>query len=159
MRRAFGFTLVEMLVTLALIGVAAAVALPFASLVQTRAKEAELRVALRTIRQALDNYKAAADAGVIDKPTGSSGYPPTLDVLAQGVPRSASMGASTTPMVFLRKVPRDPFHADRSTPAAETWNLRSYGAPEGDFTRGKDVFDITSKSTALALDGTRVSDW
>lgn len=159
MKRALGFSLVELLVTLALIGVAAAIALPFGGLVQTRAKEAELRVALRTIRQALDNYKAAADAGVIDKPTGSSGYPPNLDVLAQGVPRSTAMGSSSTPMVFLRRVPRDPFHADRSTPAAATWNLRSYGAPEGDFTLGKDVFDVSSKSTSLGLDGTRVSDW
>lgn len=159
MTRARGFTIVELLVTLALIGVAAAVVLPFGALMQTRAKEAELRVALRSIRQALDSYKAAADSGLIDKGTGSSGYPPNLDVLAQGVPRSAAMGISATPVVFLRRVPRDPFYPDRETPAAQTWNVRSYGAQEGDFRAGKDVFDVSSKSSATALDGTKVSDW
>lgn len=159
MRRIRGFTLIELLVTLALIGIAAAVALPFGSLMQTRAKEAELRVALRTIRQALDNYKAAADAGLIDKPTGSSGYPASLDVLAQGVPRSAAAGFSATPMVFLRRVPRDPFYGDREAPPSQTWNVRSYGSLEGDFRSGADVFDISSKSSAVGLDGSKVSDW
>jgi general secretion pathway protein G len=158
-RRARGFTLVELLVTLALVGIAAVIALPFGTLVQTRAKEAELRVALRTIRVALDNYKAAADAGAIDKPTGSSGYPPNLEVLVTGVPRSAVFGHNTTPMVFLRQVPRDPFFEDRSVPAAQSWNIRAYGTQPGDFTPGKDVFDVSSKSGRMGLDGTRVSEW
>jgi general secretion pathway protein G len=157
--RMLGFTLIELLVTLALIGVAAAVALPFGTLVETRAKEAELRVALRTIREALDNYKAAADAGAIEKPTGSSGYPASLDMLARGVPRSAAMGFNATPMVFLRRVPRDPFYDDRTVPAAQTWNIRSYGSLPDDFARGPDVFDVSSKSSRQALDGTRLSEW
>lgn len=154
-----GFTLVELLVTLALIGIAATVALPFGALIETRAKETELRVALRTIRQALDNYKAAADAGAIDKPTGTSGYPPNLDILVKGVPRSASMGFSATPLVFLRQIPRDPFAHDRTAPAAQTWRVRSYGALPGDISAGADVFDISSKSTRPAIDGSRLSDW
>ncbi len=158
-RRLLGFSLIELLVTLALIGIAAAVALPFGALVETRAKEAELRVALRTIRNALDSYKAAADAGAIDKPTGASGYPASLDSLVTGVPRSAAMGFSATPLVFLRRIPRDPFHEDKSTPAAQTWNIRSYGAQAGDFSAGGDVFDISSKSGRPAIDGTRLGDW
>jgi general secretion pathway protein G len=158
-RRNRGFTLIELLVTLALIGIAAAAVLPFNALVETRAKEAELRVALRTIRQALDNYKAAADAGVIDKPTGSSGYPRNLDVLATGVPKSASMGFSATPMVFLRRVPRDPFFEERTTPATQTWNIRSYGAQPGEFGTGTDVFDVSSKSARTALDGSALTAW
>ncbi|MDB5870669.1 MAG: pseudopilin, ral secretion pathway protein precursor-like protein [Ramlibacter sp.] len=155
-----GFTLVELLVTLALIGIAAAVVLPFGALTQTRAKEAELRVALRTIRLALDSYKAAADSGAIDKPTGSSGYPRNLDLLVTGVPRSAALGFSATPMVFLRRVPRDPFaDEDSSLPAAQTWNIRSYGAQPGEFGDGADVFDVTSKSDRVGLDGSRVRDW
>jgi general secretion pathway protein G len=154
-----GFTLVELLVTLALIGIAAAVALPFASLTHTRAKEAELRVALRTIRHALDEYKAAADAGLIDKPTGSSGYPRSLEDLVAGVPRSAAAGHTSTPMVFLRRIPRDPFHPDVIAPAVHTWNVRAYGAGAKDYRAGADVFDISSKSDATALDGSKVEDW
>lgn len=157
--KTLGFTLVELLVTLALIGIAATVALPFGVLTERRAKEVELRVALRTIRQALDSYKAAADAGAIDKPTGASGYPATLDVLVTGVPRSASLGFSATPMVFLRRVPRDPFATNKTTPAAQTWHIRSYGAQPRDFSGGADVFDISSKSDRMGIDGSRLSDW
>jgi general secretion pathway protein G len=154
-----GFSLIELLVTLALIGIAAAVALPLAAVVEQRAKEAELRVALRTIRRALDDYKAAADAGAIDKPTGSSGYPPSLDALANGVPRSAAFGLNSTPMQFLRRVPRDPFSDDASVAAAQTWRTRAYGSQSGDFSGGVDVFDVASRSNKTALDGSRVGDW
>lgn len=154
-----GFTLIEMLVTLSLVGIAASVVLPLGALMETRAKEAELRRDLRTIRQALDSYKAAADAGVIDKATGTSGYPPTLDVLVTGVAKSASLGFSATPMVFLRAIPRDPFFVDKTTPASQTWAIRSYGAPPGDLSAGPDVFDVSSKSEKLGLDDTRLSDW
>lgn len=154
-----GFTLIELLVTLSLVGIAAAVVLPLGTLLETRAKEAELRRDLRTIRQALDSYKAAADAGVIDKATGTSGYPPTLEVLVNGVAKSASLGYSATPMVFLRTIPRDPFFEDKTTPASQTWNIRSYGARPGDLGAGPDVFDVSSKSEKLALDGTRLSEW
>lgn len=157
--RSRGFTLIELLVTMALIGIAAMVVLPYGALIETRAKEAELRVALRTLRQALDNYKAAADAGAIDKPTGTSGFPPHLGVLVTGVPRSAAFGSSATPMVFLRRLPRDPFADDKSMPAEQTWNVRRYGAPLGDFSVGRDVFDVSSKSDRSALDGTRLRDW
>lgn len=154
-----GFTIVELLVTLALVGVAAAVALPLATVMEERAKESELRIALRTIRQALDAHKAAADSGLIDKPTGASGYPRDLDSLVTGVPRSRAAGYSATPLVFLRKVPRDPSFADKTVPASRTWSLRSYGAAPGDFNPGPDVFDVSSKSDRQALDGTRMSDW
>lgn len=154
-----GFTLVELLVTLAILGIAASVMLPLASVVAQRQKEAELRTALISIRTALDRYKAAADSGQIDKPTGSSGYPPNLDVLAGGVPRSAAAGMNATPLVFLRRVPRDPFHPDRSVPAAQTWNARSYGSAPDDFRAGADVFDVSSQSEQAALDGSKLKDW
>lgn len=158
-RLSLGFTLVELLVTLALVGVAAMVVLPMTALVETRTKETELRVALRTLRKAIDEYKVAADAGVISKTTGSSGYPANLDVLVTGVPRSAVFGFSSAPMVFLRSVPRDPFYPDKTVAATETWNIRRYGAQPGDFSAGVDVFDVSSKSERMALDGSRLSDW
>lgn len=154
-----GFTLIELLVTLALVGIAAMVVLPMTALMETRAKEAELRVALRTLRKAIDEYKVAADAGVISKTTGSSGYPVNLDVLVTGVPRSTVFGFSSTPMVFLRSIPRDPFHLDKTAPAADTWNIRRYGAQPGDYGAGADVFDVSSRSDRTALDGSRLSDW
>ena len=142
----------EMLVTLALVGVAASIILPLATVMDARAKEAELRQALRTIRQALDSYKSAADAGLIDKQTGSSGYPPTLDVLATGVPRSAAAGMGAPPLILLRRIPRDPFFEDKSAPPAETWKVRSYG-------EAPDVFDVSSRSSRTALDGSLYGDW
>lgn len=154
-----GFTLVELLVTLALIGLAASVVVPLASVVEARAKESELRQALRTIRQALDTYKAAADSGLIAKPTGSSGYPPTLEALVDGVPPATAAAGNGLPVMFLRRLPRDPFFPDKAVPAAQTWNVRSYGARVGEQGSGRDVFDIWSKSDKTALDGTRVSDW
>jgi general secretion pathway protein G len=161
-RRQIGFTLIELLVTLALVGIAASVALPLASVVETRAKETELRRSLRTIRTALDSYKAAADAGAIAKSTGSSGYPSNLEVLVLGVPRSTAFGMSSLPMVFLRKIPRDPFNEDKSIPDAQTWYVRSYGSAPNAFKQAgttSDVFDVASKSQGVGLDGTSYRDW
>lgn len=154
-----GFTLIELLVTLALVGIAASVALPLASVMETRTKETELRRSLRVIRQALDNYKTAADAGVIDKKTGASGYPASLELLVTGVPKSASLGFSATPMIFLRSIPRDPFYGDKDTPAAKTWNIRGYGTKPEDFGSPIDVFDVSSKSEKLGMDGSKLSEW
>ncbi len=159
MKKFTGLTLVEMLVTLALVGIAASVALPLVSVMETRAKESELRRSLRVLREAIDNYKAAADAGMIEKQTGASGYPLNLDSLVLGVPHSAALGFNATPMVFLRKIPRDPFCEDRDLPDEQTWNIRAYGAKPGDFAKGKDVFDISSKSERTGLDGSRYSSW
>lgn len=160
--KSLGFTLIELLVTLALVGIAASAIFPLASIMETRAKESELRRSLRVIRQALDSYKAAADAGVIARSTGSSGYPPNLEVLVTGVPKSASFGMGSTPMVFLRRMPRDPFCEDKSAPAEKTWNVRTYGSRQDAFTSansGADVFDIASRSDKKALDGSNYSAW
>ena len=157
--RPYGFTLIELLVSLAIVAILATVALPLAQVVQARAKEAELKSSLRVIRQALDTYKAAADAGLIDKAVGSSGYPPSLDTLVNGVQRSAVSGFSTQPFVVLRRIPRDPFAEDASIPNAATWNTRSYRSKPDNPQSGDDVFDISSKSTKRALDGSRYSDW
>ncbi|MDO8777739.1 MAG: type II secretion system protein [Burkholderiaceae bacterium] len=154
-----GFTLIELLVSLAIVALLATVAFPLAQVVQTRAKEAELKASLRVIRQALDTYKAAADSGVIDKSAGTSGYPPSLDTLANGVKRSAAFGFSAQPFVVLRRIPRDPFFEDASVPNAATWNTRSYSSKADNPQPGEDVFDVSSKSSKRAMDGTRYSDW
>lgn len=159
MKRSKGFTVIEMLITLALVGIAASVALPLLSLAETRSKEVELRRSLRVLRQAIDSYKTASEAGAIDRETGASGFPPSLKTLTDGVHRSKAIGYNATPLYFLRSIPRDPFNPDRTLAPEMTWNIRGSSAKAGDFSRSKDVFDISSKSERIALDGTKYSDW
>jgi general secretion pathway protein G len=160
-----GFTLIELVITLALVGVVASAVLPLYEVISTRMREAELRLALRTIRGALDAYKAAANSGTIALQTGESGYPPTLAILVQGVDvgvkDATTLSGQSAPkrLVFLRQIPRDPFYPDTGVPAEETWNTRAYGTPPNDVQAGNDVFDVSSKSQRLALDGTPYSQW
>ena len=143
--RQTGFTLMELVVTLALVGLMAMLAAPLA-------QEQELRVALREIRSALDRYKAAADQGLIERKVGDSGYPPNLETLASGVINQKS--PSHQPMFFLRSVPRDPFAPGRSN-----WGLRSYASPPQAPAAGADVFDVYTESTAIGLNGLPYRDW
>ena len=160
-----GFTLIELLITLALVGLLAVVSMPLYEVTSTRAKEAELREALRTIRTGLDAYKAAVDSGVLTRETGESGYPPTLDILTQPLDvankSNAGFGATDAPqrIVILRQLPRDPFFPDPSVPAAQTWRTRSYGSRSDDPQPGADVYDVASMSTRVGLDGQPYSEW
>lgn len=147
-----GFTLMELVVTLALVGLMAMLAAPLAELQLQRSQEQELRVALREIRSALDRYKAAADQGLIERRVGDSGYPPNLETLASGVINQKS--PSHQPMFFLRSVPRDPF-----APGRGNWGLRSYASPPQAPAAGADVFDVYTESTAIGLNGLPYRDW
>ena len=115
-----GFTLIELVVTVAIIGILVSAALPLAELAVKRAKEHELRQALRQIRTALDEYKRAGDDGRIVRKADESGYPPSLDVLVEGVP-DAKDPAKKRLIYFLRRVPADPFAEDSTLPAARSW--------------------------------------
>lgn len=152
-----GFTLIELVVTVAIVGVLASVAVPLVELQVQRAREHELRVALRQIREAIDAYKQAYDEGRMLNRVGASGYPRSLDELVNGVPDARS--ADNRRLVFLRRVPRDPFHPDRERPAAETWGLRAYGSPPDAPRAGEDVFDVYSLSTRRSLRGAPYRDW
>jgi general secretion pathway protein G len=160
-----GFTLVELLITLAIVGLLASVALPMYEVTSTRFKEAELRQALRTIRTGLDAYKAATDSGLLAKAAGESGFPPSLEVLTQPleIVIKRDFGLDATPasrrMVILRQLPRDPFYPDPLAPAAQTWDTRAYASRPDDPQPGDDVFDVSSKSRRLGLDGTAYSTW
>ncbi len=142
----------ELVVTLALVGLMAMLAAPLAELQLQRSQEQELRVALREIRSALDRYKAAADQGLIERRVGDSGYPPNLEMLASGVINQKS--PSHQPMFFLRSVPRDPF-----APGRGNWGLRSYASPPQAPAAGADVFDVYTESTAIGLNGLPYRDW
>lgn len=154
--RARGFTLIEMLVVLAMMAVLASAARPLLELSVQRSREHELRQGLRALREALDAYKRAGEAGSILQSPEDSGYPKSLQQLVDGVPDAKSPNGRK--LYFLRRLPRDPF-APADLPAAETWGLRAYDSPPDDPRAGKDVFDVYSRSDKLALDGTKLKDW
>lgn len=160
-----GFTLIELVVCLALVGVLALVAWPAAEVAGQRTRELELRRSLREIRQALDAWKAASEDGRIQTAADASGWPPSLQALVDGVPNARDGGR--TRLIFLRTLPRDPFAA-KDVPAHQSWSLRASNARDAVGARspasesdlsGRDVFDVRSRSDRLALDGTRLSEW
>ena len=152
-----GFTLIELVITVALVGLLATAAFPLAAMAARRTKEQELRLALREIRDALDAYKMAFDQGHISQEVAQTGYPPDLEVLAAGVEDIKDPDAGM--MYFLRRVPRDPFFPDAAAPAARTWGLRSYASPPDDPQPGEDVFDVYSLSPGTGLNGVKYRDW
>ena len=155
--RARGFTLIELVITLAIIGLLATAAMPLAQLVAQREKEADLRTALRDIRTAIDAYRVAAQTGHIKQELGASGYPPDLKSLYAGVEDVSS--EKKVNLYFLRRVPRDPFFPDANVAADETWGLRSYQSPPEDPQPGDDVFDVYSQSGTKGLNGIPYREW
>ena len=154
-RQPGGFTFIELLVVTTILLILASAVMPLARVTVQRQREMELRRYLREMRVAIDKFKDAADAGAIgafDIKAGSEGYPPDLDTLVDGV--SVVNDQSGRKLKFLRKVPIDPI--TRST----EWGLRSYqDKPDSTSWGGQNVFDVYTKSTATALDGTKYKDW
>ena len=143
-----GMTLVELVVAIAIMAILATGVLPISRTVVKREREKELRAALWQMRDAIDRYKDAADRGAFQIKLGSEGYPPDLDTLVKGVDVSGKT------IRFLRHVPMDPM-----THSTE-WGMRSMqDDPTSDSWGGQGVFDVYSKSTGTALDGTKYSDW
>ena len=146
-----GLTLLELVVASAILMVLATMALPLARVKIKRDKELELRRALREMRTAIDRYKDAADRGLIAVQVETEGYPPDLETLVEGV---ALSGAPGRRMRFLRRIPLDPM-----TNSTE-WGLRSVqDPPDSRYSSGKNVFDVYSRSSGVALDGTYYADW
>lgn len=169
---AAGMTLLELTIACAILLVLATTAVPLARVAVMRRKEESLRVALREIRTAIDRYKDYADQGKIQVKAGTEGYPPDLQTLVTGVPLAgggvtagipgapagitgASSGSPTTKHLhFLSKIPVDPMTGSTD------WGLRSV-QDDTDATSwgGQDVFDVYSKASGTAMNGTKYSDW
>ena len=155
--RAQGFTLIELVITVAIVAVLASVALPLNELAVQRAKEQDLRRALRDIRDAIDAHKQAFDDGRIPKKIGESGYPKRLEDLVEGVEDQKSPKKER--IYFLRRIPRDPLADDPTKSAAESWGRRSYASPPDDPRDGDDVFDVFSRSAGTGINGRPYKEW
>lgn len=146
-----GFTLLEMIATMAIMIILASAALPLARTHAQRLKEEELRRDLREIRTAIDHYKDLSDQGLIPVKPDTFGYPPDLETLVNGVPVK---GLEDVKYKFLRKIPVDPMTGQTD------WVLRSMqDDPDATMWGGENVFDVHSSSTATAMDGTLYSSW
>jgi general secretion pathway protein G len=148
-----GFTLIELIVTVMIVGILAGMAVPLARNEIKREKEAELRQDLRDIRLAIDKFKDASDKGLIQIKLGTEGYPESLKVLVEGVPMTGVAGAEKK-LKVLRKIPEDPM-----TNSVD-WGLRAaQDDPKSDMWGGQNVFDVYTKSNGIALDGTKYREW
>jgi general secretion pathway protein G len=157
--RQSGFTLIEMVVTVAIVALLASAAVPLAEVGMQRSKEQELRLALREIRTALDAYRQAVDEGrVVRDIQQVSGYPPSLQVLVDGVPDATSPDG-TGRIYFLRRIPRDPLFPDPTRPDEETWGKRSYESSADAPEEGDDVFDVYSLAAGTGLNGIPYRQW
>ena len=152
-----GFTLIELVVAVAIVGVLAWMAVPLLEVTMQRHKESELRLALRQIRGALDAYRQAVLDKRIEAAADASGYPPRVERLVEGVPDITK--PDRRPIYFLRRLPRDPFAGDGNASAGETWGKRSYASPPDDPKEGDDVFDVYSLSQKVGLNGVRYREW
>jgi len=145
-----GFTLIELVITVAILALLASVAAPLAEVSVQRSKEQDLRRSLREIREAIDAYKRAAEEGRIERKADASGYPPSLATLAEGVAEKSN--PQQVKIYFLRRVPADPV-------SGEAWGLRSYTSTAADPQEGRDVFDVYSRSTQSGLNGVPYREW
>ena len=152
-----GFTLIELMVTVAIVAVLASIAFPVAELAVQRSKEQELRRSLREIRDAIDAYKQASDDGRIVKIVGTTGYPKTLDVLVDGIDDSKS--PTKAKIYFMRRLPRDPFSSNPALSPAATWGKRSYASPPDSPQDGDDVYDVYSLDRGVGLNGVPYREW
>lgn len=153
-----GVTLVEMLVSLAILAILASVVLPFGQLSKVRTQEAELRHALRSIRLSIDKFHDACVSGKIQTNSeyaSSNCYPKNLEVLFEGV---ESTDSDVELLYFIRRIPSDPFAEEDAEPI-DHWEVRGYtDSPDGTWA-GDDVFDIRVIHDTVALDGSEYRSW
>jgi general secretion pathway protein G len=147
-RRQGGVTLLELIIVITILLILMGAALPVVRLSAKRQKETELRRDLWEMRAAIDRYKDAADRGAFQIKVGTEGYPPDMETLVKG------LDVQGKKLRFLRRIPVDPMTGK------DDWGMRSMqDDPTSDSWGGQNVFDVFSKSTGKALDGTNYKDW
>jgi general secretion pathway protein G len=152
-----GFTLIELVVTLFILGILASAAFPLTQLAFRRHKEEQLRHSLSTIRDAIDAYKKASAEGHIAIGPLDSGYPPNLAILVTGVVDATS--ATGRRIYFLRRVPGDPMSDDDGESGEASWGKRSYESDADNPREGADIYDIYSQSSEVGLNGISYREW
>lgn len=157
-----GFTLIEVLVVIAIVSILASAAMPLSRMTVKRAKEIELRNNLRTLRTAIDAFKKDCDGKKLSAVEGyckpdQDDYPESLEQLTEPLKLA---GPADKTIKYLRRIPRDPMTQVESSGTANNWGLRSYSdEPDSNQWGGGNVYDVYSKSEAVALDGTKYSTW
>lgn len=155
-----GFTLIELIVTVTIVAILASVAMPMLKMTVQRSKENELRANLRQIREAIDAYKKASDEGKIKKNIEESGYPPSLEVLVNGVVNDKDVKKNK--LKFLRTIPLDPMQPillNNANELPNNWGLRSYASDAENPKPGDDVYDVFSQSQQLGINGVPYARW
>ena len=147
-----GFTLLELIVTLALLSLLASAAIPVARNQIQRQRETELRRNLREVRMAIDSFHRTCITGVFTTLEsecwdGAACYPKQLKCLVDGVADARDKDKIHR---YLRKLPRDPM-----TNSLDWGTTTSTSEAGGD----EDIFDIFSKSGVKALNGSSYKDW
>ena len=148
-----GFTLIEMIVTLAILAMLAGLAIPAARNDAKRRREVQLKYSLSELRRAIDSYKADCERGLVgplDRKLNDECYPPKLEVLVEGI----HPPNSTKTIRYLRAIPIDPM-SDKAE-----WGLRSVqDEPDTSSWGEQNVYDVHSLSDATALNGTKYREW
>jgi len=152
-----GFTLIEMMISLALLATLASAAIPIYQRQEQQRNEEELRVALRDIRSAIDRYGQLVEEGIIEKDADMTNWPASLDLLVDGVVNKKSPNKEK--IYLLRRIPRDPFCDCDGRKNTETWRVRASTQAPGETTGGKDVWDVSSTSSQPGLNGIPYAQW
>ncbi len=152
-QRAAGFSLLELIITLSILSILVASVVPLTRNNIKRQREYELKQTLREIRQGIDHYKVDCERGAVgplDRKVNDECYPPSLETLVEGI----TPPNTTRKIRYLRRTPRDPMTGK------EEWGVRSIqDDPKSDSTDGKNVYDVYSKSSETALNGSKYKDW
>lgn len=150
-RPAWGLTFIELLISVAVLGILAAMAMPLVEVSVTRTRELELHRALRNLREGIDRFKAEYDKARTNAVDARNDFKKRVSADRTGYPKALDELVETK---ILRRIPRDPMTSDG------TWIVRSFSDnPESSLSDGKDVYDVRSASKAVALDGTTYDTW